>query len=71
MTPSKCVAYQVSDQMTCPRCGLTWDKNDPNPPDCSTFATGLRRPSIPFKAIGPAKFQSGLPGSDTGNNPKR
>ncbi len=29
-----CKAYQVSDQMTCPSCRLTWDVNDPEPPMC-------------------------------------
>jgi len=29
-----CKAYQVSDQMNCPRCGLVWDMNDPEPPEC-------------------------------------
>lgn len=31
---SDCKAYQVSDQMTCPSCRLTWDVNDPEPPMC-------------------------------------
>lgn len=29
-----CEAVQVSDQMRCGRCGLSYDVNDPDPPDC-------------------------------------
>ena len=29
-----CQARQYSDQMMCAPCGLTWDTNDPEPPDC-------------------------------------
>lgn len=29
-----CQARQYSDQMMCPRCGLQWDVNDPDPPEC-------------------------------------
>ena len=32
--PAGCVARQYSDQMQCARCGLTWDVNDPEPPEC-------------------------------------
>lgn len=35
MSRQDCKAYQVSDQMTCPDCGLTWDMNDPEPPTCA------------------------------------
>lgn len=31
--PLRCKARQTSDQMTCV-CGLAWDMNDPDPPDC-------------------------------------
>lgn len=27
-------ARQYSDQMVCSRCGLVWDVNDPEPPEC-------------------------------------
>ena len=30
----KCEAYQQNDQMHCPTCGLLWDMNDPDPPEC-------------------------------------
>jgi hypothetical protein len=29
-----CKATQRSDQMFCERCGIQWDVNDPDPPDC-------------------------------------
>ena len=31
-----CLARQYADQMTCAACGLTWDTNDPEPPECRT-----------------------------------
>lgn len=29
-----CEARQYSDQMHCGRCGLQWDMNDDDPPEC-------------------------------------
>lgn len=29
-----CAARQYSDQMVCSKCGLAWDINDPEPPQC-------------------------------------
>lgn len=29
-----CKARQYSDQMICGECGLSWDTNDPEPPEC-------------------------------------
>ena len=37
-----CQARQYSDQMICEKCGLQWDVNDPEPPECITPET-LRR----------------------------
>lgn len=31
----KCKAYQASDQMVCDHCKMSWDVNDPYPPDCN------------------------------------
>lgn len=31
---TNCKAYRVSDQMLCGKCGLQWDVNDPDPPEC-------------------------------------
>jgi len=33
-----CKARQYSDQMICGQCGLQWDVNDPEPPECLTIA---------------------------------
>lgn len=30
----ECEARQCSDQKVCDRCGLVWDMNDTDPPDC-------------------------------------
>ena len=35
----RCHARQYSDQMRCPNCGLAWDVNDPDPPDCKKLLT--------------------------------
>ena len=38
-----CKAYQASDQMVCP-CGLQWDMNDPDEPECPTIRlTAVKR----------------------------
>lgn len=31
-----CPAYYASDSQYCPRCHMTWDANDPDPPPCKT-----------------------------------
>lgn len=33
----KCQARQYSDQKVCSVCGLQWDMNDPEPPECRGF----------------------------------
>ena len=38
-TPNSCEAVQMSDQMRCERCDLTWDMNDPDRPECKQTAT--------------------------------
>ncbi len=35
-TTITCKARQFSDQMSCDRCGLVWDLNDDDPPECKT-----------------------------------
>ena len=32
--PHECLARQYGDQMICSACGLYWDTNDPEPPEC-------------------------------------
>lgn len=39
----RCVARQYSDQMSCGRCALTWDMNDPEPPECGAVTRRLKR----------------------------
>lgn len=39
---SGCRARQYSDQMQCP-CGLAWDMNDPDPPQCPMTIPKNRR----------------------------
>lgn len=34
MTDKICRVYQLSDQTICTTCGLEWDTNDPEPPEC-------------------------------------
>jgi len=33
-----CKALQYSDQMLCGACGLAWDVNDEDPPECKPVA---------------------------------
>lgn len=35
-----CEAYQMNDQMMCGKCGLQWDVNDPDPPECKPVERG-------------------------------
>lgn len=32
--PKECKARQYADQMRCLKCGMVWDTNDPEPPEC-------------------------------------
>lgn len=38
----KCQAIQVSDQMSCNACGLVWDVNDPEPPECKNTKVNIK-----------------------------
>lgn len=38
-----CKARQYSDQMICGECGLSWDTNDPEPPECRRDVAGEPR----------------------------
>lgn len=49
-----CLARQYGDQMICAACGLTWDTNDREPPDCRK----IDRRSKVVKAV--AKFEADL-----------
>lgn len=37
---SGCKARQYSDEMQCGKCGLAWDVNDPEPPECRPVPSG-------------------------------
>ncbi len=52
-----CEAYQVSDQMTCTQCSLTWDMNDQDPPECHPRGDMEAQPdgSVHFEEY-PAEF---------------
>lgn len=39
-----CYAQQFSDQMICHKCGLIWDMNDPDPPECQRKNIASRKP---------------------------
>jgi predicted amidophosphoribosyltransferase len=47
-----CKARQYSDQMVCPRCGLQWDVNDPDPPQCRKDEPKPQTPSLIDKLLG-------------------
>ena len=50
MKRHNCHARQESDQMRCVPCGLVWDMNDPEPPEC--------RKNIKRAAAKVAKFEA-------------
>lgn len=47
-----CRARQFNDQMVC-RCGLAWDMNDPDPPECR-----IDRPVLTRQERGTAALKS-------------
>lgn len=42
-----CQARQYGDQMICAPCGLTWDTNDPEPPECRKVDKRPKPPKRP------------------------
>ncbi len=50
MKRHNCQARQYGDQMICAPCGLNWDTNDPEPPEC--------RKNIKRAAAKVAKFEA-------------
>lgn len=50
--PHLCQARQYGDQLICAACGLNWDTNDPEPPDCRTYDRRTRQ------AKATAKFEA-------------
>lgn len=47
---NKCEARQYSDQMQCDACGLVWDMNDVDPPECAPTVVHVKKGA----AVGPS-----------------
>ena len=45
-----CQAVQQSDQKHCAACGLTWDMNDDDPPDCRQGNKTLKKKDVESNA---------------------
>ena len=60
MTRRGCEARQYPDQMNCQRCGLYWDMNDPDPPDCLTAAEVSLEATRKALAVTPAALPASL-----------
>ena len=43
--PPNCKAYERGDQWFCDRCGLIWDLNDDDPPECAPVRVNVGTPS--------------------------
>ena len=63
-----CQARQYGDQFICAPCGLTWDTNDPEPPDCrkvdqrsKTVKAVAEFDAAPRVAKSPARLPDRLP----------
>lgn len=54
-----CQARQYSDQMICGACGLQWDVNDTEPPECPKTGTEARGSGAPLDI--PPPQRKGLP----------
>lgn len=53
-----CEAVQYSDEMHCARCGVYYDVNDPDPPECAPHPIGSNPPppsARPTPPAGPPK----------------
>lgn len=51
-SPHNCQARQYGDQMMCAPCGLNWDVNDPEPPECRKVDRRLKsvKDSVKFES---------------------
>lgn len=60
-----CLARQYGDQMICHACGLNWDTNDPEPPECKKVDKRTKKAKEAAAgldaAISHAKARQGLP----------
>lgn len=66
MKRHNCHARQESDQMRCVPCGLVWDMNDPEPPECRknikrAVAKVAKIEAAPLKSKEPRRFPVMLP----------
>ena len=65
MKRHNCHARQESDQMRCVPCGLVWDVNDPEPPECRKIDRRLKvvKDAVKFesKPSEPARLPVKLP----------
>lgn len=54
----QCLARQYSDQKMCAPCGIAWDINDPEPPQCGKYdsRTKLVKILTPKKEKEPARM---------------
>lgn len=63
-----CQARQYGDQMICVPCGLVWDMNDPEPPECrkhikraAAKVAKFEAETAPLKSKEPRRFPVTLP----------
>lgn len=59
-----CQARQYSDQMICAPCGLAWDMNDPEPPECHKNikrVAKIEEEAAPLKSKEPRRLPVMLP----------
>lgn len=57
-----CQGRQYGDQLICAPCGLAWDTNDPEPPECRTnIKRGVAKVAKFEAAAAPLKSQATLP----------
>ena len=68
MKRHNCHARQESDQMRCVPCGLVWDMNDPEPPECRknikraiARVAKIEEEAAPLKSKEPRRFPVMLP----------
>ena len=56
-----CQARQYGDQMMCAPCGLNWDVNDPEPPECRKVDRRLKVAKFESKPREPGRLPDKLP----------
>lgn len=68
MKRHNCQGRQYGDQIICAPCGLIWDTNDPEPPECRknikravARVAKIEEEAAPLKSKGPRRFPVTLP----------